>query len=330
MPPLLSPALLARPAARSARIIASEQLQQVAEQLDAFLVDESVGFHDLRVALRRLRTWFRAFQPELEDTVGKKARRGLRKLAHATNAPRDAEAMLAWIASQTNFATRDRAGVRYFTERLERERDEAHADAEARLRRKLPKLIALVAKQLRTYWIRYDIDEPAPPPAMARVTRDTLVAQAERLERAVDRIESADDAGRIHRVRIAAKRLRYVLDTIDEPAATSLAKQLAELQDGLGISHDMHTAVNRIVRELGEIGARDARLIALQALDPDAKSDRARLSSVRRGLTTLATRARQADRDAYEAFRAEWTDERIAATITDITTLGDELVARAE
>src|SRR4051812_47877651 len=117
----LTPPLLARPAAHAARVIASEQLTHVGVQLDAFLADESLGFHDLRVALRRLRTWVRAFQPELEDTLRKKARRALRKLAHATNAPRDAESTLEWIASQTELAPRERAGVRYFTDRLARE-----------------------------------------------------------------------------------------------------------------------------------------------------------------------------------------------------------------
>jgi len=326
----LTPTLLARPAAHAARVIASEQLTHVAVQLDAFLADESVGFHDLRVALRRLRTWVRAFQPEVEDTVRKKARRALRKLAHATNAPRDAESTLEWVATQTELAPRERAGVRYFADRLEHEYNEGDAHARERLRRKLPKLIATLTKQLQTYRIKYDIDQPVAATAMARVTRDTLVAQAERFERAVDRIESPDDSGHIHRVRIAAKRLRYVLETIDDPAAAKLAKQLTEVQDRLGISHDMHAIVNRIVRELGEVSARDARVAALHALVPDSDRDRARLPAIRPGLTALAIRARAADRNAFDAFRADWTAERIAATIAEIATLGDDLLAHSQ
>jgi hypothetical protein len=175
------------------------------------------------------------------------------------------------------------------------------------------------------------------------------VTQAERFERAIDRIESPDDAGHIHRVRIAAKRLRYVLETIDDPAAAKLAKQLTEVQDRLGITHDMHAIVNRITRELGEVGARDARVAALHAIDlsllpsalrtsgrssavkdPDEQRDRARLSAVRPGLTTLAIRARRADRDAFDAFRADWTAERVEATIAEIATLGDELITHSQ
>lgn len=329
MPATLTPTLLAKPAPHSARVIATELLSDLERRLVVFDADESASIHDLRVGLRRLRTWIRAYRPELDDTVSKKSRRALRKLAHATNAARDAEAMLEWIAAQSAPAVRERAGVRYLTDRLERERAEAAGAARERLRHKMPKLIATLGKELRSYWLRCDIDEPSPVATMARVTRDALVTQCERFTRAIDRIESSDDAARIHRARISAKRLRYLLDAIDGDAAASLAQRLASAQDMLGTSHDMHVVANRVVRELGEIGARDARVAAIRAINPDADQARGRLARLRPGLNALATRAHQADRDAYSAFRATWTGDDAARVTTAIAAIGDELVVRA-
>lgn len=322
--PLLTPTLLAMPAQHSARVVAADHLRQVSTQFDVFVAEPSAGFHDLRVALRRLRTWLRAYRPELDDTVRKKARRGAAKIANATNDPRDLESMLEWIKTQDGFSRRELTGVRWLIERLTREHVAAAADARKKLTRRVPKLIATLSKELEGYRVRYSVDEPATAPTMAEVTRDALATQANRFARALDRIESLDDATKIHRVRIAAKRLRYVLETIDE----TIAPPFAALQDVLGASHDMHGIVNRIVRELGKLGARDARAAALRVVHPDSETDeRPRLATLRPGLIALATRARTNERETYEAFRNEWSDAHVAATITRITTLGDELVA---
>ncbi|HZK77339.1 MAG TPA: CHAD domain-containing protein, partial [Gemmatimonadaceae bacterium] len=46
--------------------------------------------HDFRVALRRLRSWLRAFDSSLGDTVRRKHERRLRSIVRSTNAARDA------------------------------------------------------------------------------------------------------------------------------------------------------------------------------------------------------------------------------------------------
>jgi CHAD domain-containing protein len=327
--PLLTPELLGKPAQHSARVVAAEYLRQVSAQLDAVMSDASLGVHDLRVALRRLRSWLRAFRPELDDTVRKKTRRRAAKVAHATNEPRDIEATLEWIAKQNEFSARERTGVRWFVERLSREHAAANADTRKLLTRRLPKTIATLSNQLDSYQMRCSVDEPATSPTMAQVTRETLAAHADRFARAVDRVESHDDATRIHRVRIAAKRLRYLLEAIDDASATSLVERLTTLQDVLGASHDMHGIVHRIVQELGKVGARDARLAALRAMHADEDTDeRPRLATLRPGLIALATRARANERETYGSFRDEWSDERVTSAVAQIKALGDDLVSR--
>jgi CHAD domain-containing protein len=327
--PLLTPGLLGKAAQYSVRVVAAEHLREVSVQFDAFAADPSISVHDLRVALRRLRTWLRAYRPELDDTVRKKTRRRAAKIAHATNRPRDVEATLEWIATQDGFGRRERTGVRWLVDRLAREHADADADMRKLLTRRVPKLIATLAKELESYQVRYSVDDPAPPPTMAQVTRDALAAQADRFARAVDRIESEDDATKLHRVRIAAKRVRYVLETIDDSSGAALVERLTTLQDVLGASHDMHGIVDRIVRELGNLGARDARVAAVRALHPDTESDeRPRLAAVRPGLIALATRARTNERKTYESFRNEWSEARVTTAVSRIKTLGDELGSR--
>ena len=317
--PQLTAALLDHPAQHSARVIAAAYLRQVAAQLEAFSADPDTGFHDLRVALRRLRSWLRAYRPELDDTIRRKTRRRAAKVARATNEPRDLEAMLEWIGAQRELSARERSGVRWLAARLEAEHARAQARARKVLNRRATKLVARLAEQLQHYQLRREIDDPAPPSTMADVTRDALVAQADRFARAIARVESLDDADRIHRVRIAAKRLRYLVETIPAEEARGLAERLSQLQDVLGASHDMHGTTKRLVRELGELGARDARVAARKLAHPEYEAEASpRLAAVRAGLHALIVRARERERATYDEFRAMWNDERVTATLAEV------------
>ncbi len=90
-------ALLRAPAARAAARVALNLLdaahaaeQRVRERTD----DEAL--HDFRVALRRMRSTLRGFRAHLDQAIPKKVRTGLRDLARATTAGRDAEVLAIW------------------------------------------------------------------------------------------------------------------------------------------------------------------------------------------------------------------------------------------
>jgi CHAD domain-containing protein len=327
MPPELTPTLLAEPAQQATRILASQRLAEVRASYDRFLAGEESGLHELRVALRRLRSWLRAYRPEVDDTLRKKTRRQLDKVAKATNAARDAEVALQWIAAQTDLSARDRAGVRYVVERLERERNEAERDMRATLENKLSKLIKSLSEQLESYWLRRSVSEPAAESRMAAVTRDVVVDHAERLARALGRIESPADFAGVHRARIATKRLRYLLETLNgDQGAAALVKKLAGLQDLLGAAHDSHRIANRLVRELGESAARNARRAALRATKiDDDETGVPSFAKTRPGLTTLAKRAHQNDREAYDAFRRTWRKRQVERTLVAVEMVAESL-----
>ena len=94
--------LESRPARYAARVVARERLRRVRLALPS--PDEPPGedaLHDFRVALRRLRTWLRAFGSELDDTVGRGTLRRLRRLSRRTGRARDLEVQLRWLTQPT-------------------------------------------------------------------------------------------------------------------------------------------------------------------------------------------------------------------------------------
>src|SRR6476646_3575706 len=110
--------LLAQPAKRAARVISRSRLDVVRAAYERFDTADADALHDLRVGLRRLRSWLRAFRPEIDDTVRGKTRRRLRDLTQITNAARDAEVWREWIDTQTGLSARARVGLRYVTKWL--------------------------------------------------------------------------------------------------------------------------------------------------------------------------------------------------------------------
>ena len=132
-------------------IVADSRLDacvDAAERLDS---NASEALHDLRVSLRRLRTWLRAFRPFVDDTVGRKSRRRLRRLVRSTNSARDLEVWSIWIAEQDQSERRARVATRYVLDLLNRDGDDTNDGDVAGVRRRLPKLEKQLRVELATY-----------------------------------------------------------------------------------------------------------------------------------------------------------------------------------
>ena len=76
----------------------AERLLKEADKAVRRLKDahDAEALHDSRVALRRLRGWFQAFQVELP--LKHKWRRALKQLAHSSNDARDAQVCQDWLS----------------------------------------------------------------------------------------------------------------------------------------------------------------------------------------------------------------------------------------
>ena len=146
------------------------------------------------------------------------------------------------------------------------------------------------------------------------------------------RCESPSDARRAHRVRISAKRLRYILETLSGNAtASTLVKRLTTLQDLLGAAHDAHLIAARIVREIAECAARDARLSAMRAMqlsDDDVIAAAPSFSRIRAGLTALAVHAHEDDCGGVATFHHSWRGRQIKSIVASVALVADGLGIR--
>jgi hypothetical protein len=118
----------------------------------------------------------------------------------------------------------------------------------------------------------------------------------------------------LHDLRIAAKRLRYVLELFGGafgPYAAEAAKQTKKLQDVVGEIHDCDVTRPRVAALAEELRAQDARAVrALAAdgakdLDP-ALAGQAPHRAAYRGLQTMDVALRARRELLFERFLARW------------------------
>jgi len=99
--------LLAAPAPGAAHRIALSLLDAATAARERLPdTGDAEALHDFRVAMRRLRSTLRAYQPQLEAVVPAKLRRRLRDLARATGEARDVEVQISWLERQRTSSRR--------------------------------------------------------------------------------------------------------------------------------------------------------------------------------------------------------------------------------
>jgi len=195
---------------------------------------DAEALHDLRVALRHLRTYLTTYRKLFAKAVTPKSREALRDLARLTNPARDAEVQASWIAGQS-LARRSPSGA---AARLRSRLTEHHAELLEELRERfthdLPPLSTRLRRQL----------ERAEDPGgrlFGRYTAKRVLRLGRRLRERLDRIEGPSDVEGCHEARIAAKRVRYLLEPFEElRGAHKLIHRLKALQETLGDMHDLH------------------------------------------------------------------------------------------
>jgi hypothetical protein len=127
----------------------------------------------------------------------------------------------------------------------------------------------------------------------------------------------------LHDMRIAAKRLRYVLEltspVFGEPAEKA-AKRAKKLQDLLGEIHDCDETVPRVERHIARLRLEDAAVLRESAGPdaPDLEPEAAREAPNRlryRGLEALVAYLRARREVLYARFLHEWDQDPLAVTV---------------
>lgn len=296
---------------RVVRVIGRELLAKVRAKAENLGIDdEPDAVHDFRVALRRLRSWLRAFEDDLASTVRPKVHRRLKRIANATRTSRDCEVHIEWLEvfSRSQRGKYRKATAWLVDDLLSRK---ARSDLELReaVDKNLERTASLLSQGLSHYMV--NLDEPSDPMAfaLAKLIRDHAVAAASRIAK----IGSVGDRAEAHEARIAVKRLRYIIEPLSGTivGADSLVDDLSTLQDALGALHDAQIFGSEIAKHLAKVLAAVAP-IARDAAETDhtdaaGESDAEATASDRAdALRAISQRLHREELRAFKSLGANW------------------------
>lgn len=219
--------------------------------------------HDRRVAIRRLRTAIEVFGPALPKRA-REVRRQLKTVFTELGPRRDADVALEELRSlEPRLAAADAPGWRGLLAELESEREAAPAGGDAAAAQQAGDAAAALAAAAR---------ERGGPPAAAALG-GVVRKRVKDVRRRLAALEDPRDAEALHALRIAAKRLRYVLEAA-EPAlgdpAVRGARVARELQAVLGDVHDCDVMLPRIAAHRRALRAADVAAVRLGQRPPYA------------------------------------------------------------
>lgn len=252
-------------AQRAARVVALHILDAVEDAHDSIRKKDPESIHDFRIELRRLRSWLRTYQNSLDDTVRRKTIRSLSRISRATTELRDLDVQLTWLRSETSALGEGRLeAAKWVIASLKADRKVAWRTFGRILDRKYASAERDLRKQLTHYVERHKVNSSKLPVSMRSTTAKALETQATTLTAALARVRSPDDAGRLHKARIAAKRTRYVLEAIDPELSVepTVVTDLARFQDSVGELRDAQLLAHRVAREVTTVAAERTALIA--------------------------------------------------------------------
>jgi CHAD domain-containing protein len=240
-PAAVSPQTMAsKPGAAEPREMFERATKQLTLNFPAVLDGESEAIHQFRISVRRLRGLLELYQPLLQHDWFSHHREELRFLGHSVGTLRDTDVLqqnISDAAVKLDDSCRDALAPLHAA--LAQHRRQQHEQAKALLRspryeeliRSLPAAAFKVVASPRR-----------------RVTPPNLTEALVRpVQRAAARLTRHSDPAEFHRLRIRIKRLRYALEMLDEgrsEQAKSVVKKLKNIQEILGIQHDLVAAMS--------------------------------------------------------------------------------------
>ena len=288
--------------------VADRQLKHAAKAL-ARLRDprDRTALHNFRVAIRRLRSLLRAYRPWIGRAGGKKTLRRLRALTRMTGMSRDAEVQIEWLENQRHGLGRgDRAGLNWLLRRVRARKREHDRTA----RRQLGGAFESLEKTLRKRLAAMDEVEPK---RFRDAFSEQLGEQADRFARSLAGIAKADDHKLIHKSRIEAKRLRYIVEPLRGvlPEARAVVREMKRVQDLLGKLHDNRVLEVAIQSAVVDVASERAQRLHAVAIAGDKVAlAREHRRDEQLGLARLAIRART-ERDAlFATLDRQWIRNR--------------------
>lgn len=314
--------LLDRSPEETARHLCLRQIEEAAEALDRLEAGtDAEALHDFRVALRRLRSQIRAYRPYLEGSKPRKLRARIKELAARTNAARDAEVSIEWLEKEgASLGDEGAAGARHLTEVLRSH--QARTPSAAELRQEFEPLRAAARKALSRLSLR--VGEPSE--SFLAASGRLLGELARGLEAGLRAVHTVEDGEPLHRARILAKRLRYLLEPLrlEVAGVTSLVETLKSLQDCLGELQDTRVLIETIGSTLEQAALVEARRVAGAALGAGDGAERLE-PRPQAGLIALLGAQRQRRDRRFEELQSEWLGASGRVFFAEVEALAERL-----
>lgn len=323
----LTESLLQRSPEETSRHLCLGLLQEAAEALSRLdQAEDEEALHDFRVALRRLRSLIGAYRPYLKGSVRKKFRKRLKELAASTNAARDREVQLAWLSDAVGRVDpHAERGARFLLERLSSV--ETATPVAEELRERFSGLHRSLEKSLSRLRLRLDEDGPS----FLSATGSLIAEKANVLEDSLRRVGSPEDGPTLHRCRIEAKRLRYLLEPLQSGVSgvRALVGEMKALQDLLGDLQDARVLAQTISDELERAAVEEARRLRDLAFQQGAIPEDGH-NTAHPGLLALLRAQRERRDRVYQELSRGWLPPASEPFFQELRGLARRLEASSE
>lgn len=248
--------LLVEPAEIAARRVA-RSLLAAAHKACAKLghSDDDEALHDFRVAVRRLRTWLRAYGSSLGKGGIRKRYKQLGKLTAATNAGRDEQVQIIWLKQQLarkRLGQLEQAGLRLMLDDLGTDRHDPAAHTLETVTQDFARIHADLNACLQPDRTGVRNEDTGQGMRFGEVAGQIMHAKVALLSTQLGLITKPTDAKECHDARLACKRIRYLVEPLRHElrGTRGLLRQLKQLQDILGDLHDLQVLEQRVAAAL--------------------------------------------------------------------------------
>ncbi len=238
-------------------VLLRQRLESLLEAMPAAQAGDVRSVHQARVATRRLREALPVLRKSLDAHAIDRARLRVRRMTRALGPVRELDVSLLHL---DEFA--DKAAVP--KRAMARVRQAILDERTARRRQMLAQITPGKVERLRRELAHVGSGPPVGGrPGAIRDAVERVTRRAGMLAEAIDAAGNIYLAERLHKVRIAAKKLRYAMEIereLKRSRATARIGQLKRLQDLLGRMHDLHVLSEQARAVQAEVARTDRGL----------------------------------------------------------------------
>jgi CHAD domain-containing protein len=271
-------------------VLLRQRLVSLLKAMPAVQAGDEVSVHQARVASRRLRQALPLLGVRADAGALDRAQKRVRRITRALGPVRELDVTLLLLqelaqrsAAPERAIERVRAAVT--DERTQRRQDMLAAITPSKLDKLRKQLVQVAAPRQR----------PVATGSALAASHAQAVRRAGELREAIEHAGGIYLADRLHRVRIAAKKLRYALEIQRELTRTRSMAQINRLktqQDLLGRMHDLEMLIDRTREVQARLTPRDRRGMAelkalIRVLEGECREGHAAYMRARPGLLKL-------------------------------------------